>query len=49
MIAARFVSIDFNALVEDLGKSPNKFKVAKKDQKALVALLAPMKKDIVEN
>lgn len=40
---------DFNALVEDLGKSLNKFKVAKKDQKALVALLAPMKKDIVEN
>jgi hemoglobin len=39
---------DFNALVEDLGKSLLKFKVKKADQKQLVALLAPMKKDIVE-
>ena len=36
------------ALVADLGKSLNKFKVKKADQKALVALLAPMKGDIVE-
>ena len=39
---------DWDALVGDLGKSLNKFKVKKADQKALVALLAPMKKDIVE-
>lgn len=39
---------DFNALVEDLGKSLNKFKVKKGDQKELVAALAPLKKDIVE-
>ena len=40
---------DFNALVEDLGKSLDTLKVAKKDKKALIGLLAPMKKDIVEN
>lgn len=39
---------DWDALVGDLGKSLNKFKVKKADQKALVALLAPLKKDIVE-
>ena len=39
---------DWDALVGDLGKSLNKFKVKKADQKALVALLAPSKKDIVE-
>ena len=39
---------DWDALVGDLGKSLNKFKVKKADQKALVALLAPMKGDIVE-
>ena len=37
----------FNALVEDLGKSLNKFKVPPREQKELVAILAPMKKDIV--
>jgi hemoglobin len=37
----------FNALVEDLGKSLNKFKVPAREQKQLVAILAPMKKDIV--
>jgi hemoglobin len=37
----------FNALVQDLGKTLNKFKVPKKEQKELVAILAPMKKDIV--
>jgi hemoglobin len=39
---------DFDALVEDLGKSLVKFKVKKADQKALVSALAPLKKDIVE-
>ncbi len=38
---------DFNALVQDLGKSLKKFKVPAKEQKELVALLAPMRKDIV--
>ena len=37
----------FNALVGDLGKSLNKFKVPAHEQKELVAILAPMKKDIV--
>ena len=39
---------DFDALVEDLGKSLVKFHVKKKEQKELVAILAPLKKDIVE-
>lgn len=39
---------DFNALVEDLGKTLNKFKVPAREQKELVAILAPMRKDIVE-
>ena len=38
---------DFNALVGDLGKSLNKFKVPAHEQHELVAILAPMKKDIV--
>lgn len=38
----------FNALVQDLGKSLNKFKVPAREQKELVAALAPLKKDIVE-
>jgi hemoglobin len=37
----------FNALVQDLGKTLNKFKVPGREQKELVAILAPMKKDIV--
>jgi hemoglobin len=37
----------FNALVQDLGKSLNKFRVPAREQKELVAILAPMKKDIV--
>jgi hemoglobin len=40
-------SQDFNALVQDLGKTLNKFKVPKREQGELVAILAPMKKDIV--
>lgn len=39
---------DFNALVQDLGKSLKKFKVPAREQKELVAILAPMRKDIVE-
>lgn len=39
---------DFNALVQDLVASLEKFKVSKADSGALVGLLAPMKKDIVE-
>ena len=37
----------FDALVQDLGKSLNKFKVPAREQKELVAILAPMKRDIV--
>jgi hemoglobin len=40
-------SKDFDALVQDLGKTLNKFKVPKREQKELVAILGPMKKDIV--
>ena len=38
----------FNALVEDLVKSLDKFHVAEKDKNALLGVLGPMKKDIVE-
>jgi hemoglobin len=37
----------FNALVEDLGKSLDKFKVGKKEQSDLVGALGAMKGDIV--
>jgi hemoglobin len=40
-------SRDFNALVGDLGKTLKKFKVPAREQKELVAILAPMKRDIV--
>ncbi len=40
---------DFNALVEDLVSTLNKFKVGKEEQKELLGILGPMKKDIVEN
>jgi len=39
---------EFNALVEDLVKALDKYKVAEKDKADLLAILAPMKKDIVE-
>ena len=39
---------DFNALVEDLVKSLNKFKVAKADQDTLLGVLGGMKAQIVE-
>jgi len=38
----------FNALVEDLVKSLDKFHVAEKDKNTLLGVLGPMKKDIVE-
>jgi hemoglobin len=37
-----------DALVQDLGKTQNEFKMPAREQKELVALLAPMSKDIVE-
>lgn len=39
---------DFDALVEDLTKSLNKFKVAKADQGQLLGTLGPMRPQIVE-
>jgi hemoglobin len=39
---------DFNALVEDLVGALNKFQVPEGEQKELLGLLGPMKKDIVE-
>ena len=38
---------DFNALVQDLQKTLRKFKVPKKEQGELIAILGPMKSDIV--
>ncbi|HEY1544504.1 MAG TPA: group 1 truncated hemoglobin [Xanthobacteraceae bacterium] len=38
---------DFNALVGDLGKTLKKFKVPAREQRGLVAILAPMRRDIV--
>ena len=38
---------DFNALVEDLVRALDKFKVAEADKNALLAALGPMKTDIV--
>jgi len=38
----------FNALVQDLGRTLNKYRVPAREQKELVAALAPLKKDIVE-
>jgi hemoglobin len=39
---------DFNALVEDLQKTLNKFKVGKTEQDQLLGVLGPMKAQIVE-
>jgi hemoglobin len=39
---------DFNALVEDLVKTLNKFKVGKPEQDQLLGVLGPMKSQIVE-
>jgi hemoglobin len=40
-------SRDFDALVGDLGKTLKKLKVPAREQHELVAILGPMKKDIV--
>lgn len=39
---------DFNALVEDLVKALDKFKVGEKEKNELLGVLGPMKGDIVE-
>ena len=39
---------DFNALVEDLVKALDKFKVGEKEKNELLSVLGPMKGDIVE-
>jgi hemoglobin len=39
---------DFDALVEDLVKSLNKFNVPPREQKELLGLLGPMRKDVVQ-
>jgi hemoglobin len=39
---------DFDALVEDLTKTLNKFNVAKAEQDQLLGVLGPMKAQIVE-
>ncbi len=41
-------SKDFNALVDDLSKTLDKFKVPKKEKGELLGALAPLKKDIVQ-
>jgi hemoglobin len=38
---------DFNALVQDLGKSLNKYGVPAREQRELTAILLPLKRDIV--
>jgi len=43
----RITDAEWTAVVEDLVKSLNKFKVAAKEQQELLAILGPMKKDIV--
>ena len=39
---------DFDALVQDLVKSLNKFSVPPREQQDLLALLGPMRKDVVQ-
>ncbi len=43
----KIVDAEWTATVEDLVKSLNKFKVGAKEQQELLAILGPMKKDIV--
>jgi hemoglobin len=47
-VGMQITTADFNALVEDLVAALDKFKVPEKEKKELLALLGPMKKDIVE-
>ena len=44
----KITTADFNALVEDLVASLDKFKVPDAEKKELLGILGPMKKDIVE-
>ena len=44
----RISDADFNALVEDLVKTLNKFNVPAKEQGELLGILGPMKAQIVE-
>jgi hemoglobin len=44
----RITTADFNALVEDLVASLDKFEVSEPEKKELLGILGPMKKDIVE-
>jgi hemoglobin len=39
---------NFNAIVEDLVASLNKFKVGKKEQDELLGILGPLQSDIVQ-
>lgn len=40
---------DFDALVEDLVRSLNKFRVRPREQRELLALLGPMRRDVVQS
>lgn len=44
----KITTADFNALVEDLVKALDTFNVPKQEKDELLAILGPMKKDIVE-
>ena len=44
----RIMSDEFNALVQDLAAALDRFNVPLQEKNELLALLAPMKKDIVE-
>jgi hemoglobin len=41
-------NMDFDALVQDLVKTLNKFNVPQREQRELLALLGPMRKDVVQ-
>jgi hemoglobin len=43
----RITNAHFNALVEDLNKSLIKFRVPERERRELIAILAPMRRDIV--
>ena len=44
----RLTNADFNALVQNLVAALDKFKVGEREKQELLALLSPMRKDIVE-
>jgi hemoglobin len=41
-------NVDFDALVQDLVKSLNKFNVPQREQQELLGLLGPMRRDVVQ-